>query len=112
MIQIIQRLPSPHNRPQQPGQCHLEQFDLERRRKRMKFVKIDSQLVTLKEDNYNSNFHTELEAPGLPIPIETPQSFKRWLPLITRSQRISAIQTLTLTPPQSRLILSASQVSL
>ena len=80
----------------------------------MKIVKIRSEDVDSNPDSYNSNFHTELEAPGLPIPSETPQSFLRWLPLITRSQTIppTSIQHIILTPPQTQLILDASQASL
>lgn len=80
----------------------------------MKIVKIRSEDVDSNPDSYNSNFHTELEAPGLPIPSETPQSFLRWLPLITRSQAIppTSIQHIILTPPQTQLILDASQASL
>ncbi|KAH7419380.1 hypothetical protein BKA64DRAFT_650670 [Cadophora sp. MPI-SDFR-AT-0126] len=80
----------------------------------MKLVKIRSEDVDSDPDAYNSNFHTELEAPGLPIPSETPQSFSRWLPLITRSQAIppTSIKHITLTPPQTQLILDASQASL
>ncbi|KAK0128501.1 hypothetical protein ONS95_000473 [Cadophora gregata] len=80
----------------------------------MKLVKIRSDDVDSDPEAYNSNFHTELEAPGLPITSETPQSFLRWLPLIIRSQAIppASIQHMTLTPPQTQLILDASQASL
>lgn len=82
--------------------------------KKMKLVKIDSALVAANEDNYNSNFHTEDEAPGDSIPTEVPQSFKRWLPLIARSQDIpqERIQTITLTNTQAQLIIDASRSSL
>ncbi|PVH89552.1 hypothetical protein DL98DRAFT_579343 [Cadophora sp. DSE1049] len=80
----------------------------------MKLVKIRSGDVDSDPDAYNSTFHTEVEAPGLPIPSETPQSFIRWLPLVIRSQAIpsTSIQHITLTPPQTQLILDASQASL
>ncbi|KAH7342654.1 hypothetical protein BKA65DRAFT_552268 [Rhexocercosporidium sp. MPI-PUGE-AT-0058] len=80
----------------------------------MKLVKISSEHVDSSPGAYNSNFHTDIEAPNLPIPSESPQSFIRWLPLITRSQGMptSSIQHITLTPPQTQLILDASQASL
>ena len=80
----------------------------------MKIVKIRSKDVDSDPDFYNSNFHTELEAPSLSIPSETPQSFLRWLSLVTRSQAIppTSIQHIILTPPQTQLILDASQASL
>ncbi|KAH6724274.1 hypothetical protein BKA61DRAFT_535769 [Leptodontidium sp. MPI-SDFR-AT-0119] len=80
----------------------------------MKLIKILSEQVDTNPDAYNSNFHTEIEAPGLSVPSEVPQSLLRWLPLIARSQAIPAtsIQHITLTPPQTQLILDASQASL
>lgn len=80
----------------------------------MKLGKVDSKDVDEHPENYNSFFHTALEAPDLIIPTETPQHFSRWLPLISRSQRISPhlIQTITLTPTQGRLLISAAQASI
>lgn len=81
---------------------------------KMKLVKIDSTLVAENEEDYNSNFHTYDEARGEPIPSEIPQSFKRWLPLIARSQNIppERIQTIILTKAQAQLIIDASRSSL
>ncbi|CZR66002.1 uncharacterized protein PAC_15902 [Phialocephala subalpina] len=81
---------------------------------KLKLVKIDSALVAANEENYNSNFHTEAEAPGEFIPTEVPQSFERWLPLIVRSQNIplERVQTITLTNAQAQLIIDASRSSL
>ncbi|KUJ21581.1 uncharacterized protein LY89DRAFT_681045 [Mollisia scopiformis] len=80
----------------------------------MRLVKIDSALVAANEENYNSYFHTEAEAPGESIPSEVPQSFKRWLPLIAKSQNISLeqIQITNITSKQARFILEAAQSSL
>ncbi|KAG4432829.1 hypothetical protein IFR05_011694 [Cadophora sp. M221] len=80
----------------------------------MKLVKISSEQVDVDPDAYNSKFHTDIEAPGLPVPSEVPQSFLRWLPLIARSQTIptTSVQHITLTPQQTQLILDASQASL
>ncbi|KAL2071930.1 hypothetical protein VTL71DRAFT_13165 [Oculimacula yallundae] len=80
----------------------------------MRLVTIPSSDVDLNPDSYNSNFHTLLDAPDLPVPDETPQAFSRWLPLIASSQNISSstIQIITLTPPQTQLILDASSSSL
>ena len=80
----------------------------------MRLVKINSALVAANEEDYNSNFHAEAEAPGELLPSETPQSFKRWLPLIAEFQNISfeRIQTINLTKTQTRFILEAAQSSL
>ncbi|CZT04202.1 uncharacterized protein RAG0_10744 [Rhynchosporium agropyri] len=80
----------------------------------MELVQIPFKEVDLHPDFYNSNFHTSVEAPNLPIPTEKPQSFIRWLLLTASSQSIpwSSIQIITLTPAQSELILSASLASL
>ncbi|KAE8446279.1 hypothetical protein EG329_012365 [Mollisiaceae sp. DMI_Dod_QoI] len=80
----------------------------------MKLVRISSALVSANEENYNSNFHTASEAPGLGVPSELPQSFARWLPLILRSRNIplELIQTFILTTQDARLILDASKSSL
>lgn len=77
-------------------------------------VIVDSKEVDANESNYNSNFHTEKEAPHHTIPSEIPQSFKRWLPLISKSQNIpsATIQTITLSPSQGRLLIEAAQTSL
>ncbi|KAF8847168.1 hypothetical protein BDZ45DRAFT_709774 [Acephala macrosclerotiorum] len=66
--------------------------------KKLKLVKINSALVAANEENYNSNFHTENEAPGEPIPTEDiPQE---------------SIQTTNLTNAQAQLIIDASRSSL
>lgn len=80
----------------------------------MQLVILDSREVEVNEEKYNSNFHTEKEAPHLTIPSEIPQSLKRWLPLISKSQNIpeTLIQTITLSASQGRLLLEAAQSSL
>ncbi|KND86606.1 hypothetical protein TOPH_08729 [Tolypocladium ophioglossoides CBS 100239] len=54
------------------------------------------------------------EAPGLERPSEAPYSFKRWLPLIMPSRNISptALQTVTLSAAQAKLLVIASQGSI
>lgn len=66
--------------------------------------------VEANPQDYNSSFHTALEAPGLVVPTEDPQTVSRWLPLIARSQGIapSAIQIITLTRSQAALLHQAS----
>jgi hypothetical protein len=80
----------------------------------MKIVKIDSKDVDEHPENYNSYFHTAIEAPDFPIPTEIPQYYTRWLPLISQSQLIppQLIHTFALTPTQGRLLLSATQASI
>ncbi|KAH8803091.1 hypothetical protein F5884DRAFT_495874 [Xylogone sp. PMI_703] len=80
----------------------------------MKLVVVDAHLVDENQDDYDSNFHSVEEAPGLEIPNEKASHFKRWLPLILRSQNIdpNKIQTISLSPSQARLLLAASQSSL
>jgi hypothetical protein len=81
---------------------------------KLKLIKIDAKDVENNPDNYNSHFHTAEEAPGFPVPTETPQQYSRWLPLIFSSQRIPSdlIQTLSLTPAQGQLLLEAAGASL
>jgi len=80
----------------------------------MKIVKIDSKDVDEHPENYNSYFHTAIEAPDFSIPTEIPQHYTRWLPLISQSQLIppQLIHTFALTPTQGRLLLSAAQASI
>ncbi|KAK3990491.1 hypothetical protein QBC44DRAFT_341830 [Cladorrhinum sp. PSN332] len=62
---------------------------------------------------FNSNFHTAEEGPGLPIPSNAPTSFERWLPLIMRSQRLDddALQVVSLSAAQVRLLVQAAGAS-
>jgi hypothetical protein len=80
----------------------------------LKLIRSNAVDVSARPENYNSSFHTAEEAPDLPIPTETPQSYSRWLPLIATSQRIPSdrIQTLNLTRAQDQLLLDEAQVSL
>jgi hypothetical protein len=80
----------------------------------IQLVEIDSKDVSEHPENYNSFFHTALEAPDLSVPTETPQHFSRWLPLISQSQHIPTqlIQAITLSPSQGRLLITAAQASL
>lgn len=82
----------------------------------MNLVIVDAKHVeseTEEGGRYNSNFHTEAEAPGLQIPELKPYSYKRWLPLIAQSRGIStsSAQIITISPSQGRLIVSASRAS-
>ncbi|KAI0541586.1 hypothetical protein GGR58DRAFT_433893 [Xylaria digitata] len=64
---------------------------------------------------FNTSFHTEREAPDLPIrPSEKPYSFKRWLPLILRSRGLASsdLQTVTFPLAQARLLLQVADASL
>ncbi|OIW29405.1 hypothetical protein CONLIGDRAFT_324718 [Coniochaeta ligniaria NRRL 30616] len=63
---------------------------------------------------FNTCFHTLEEAPDLIQPSEGPYSFKRWLKLIlsTRNVDLSAVQTITLSRPQTRLLLDTADGSL
>lgn len=86
----------------------------------LRLVKVDYDDVkqAITEPNqreFNTFFHTLEEAPDITdIPSEAPYSFKRWLPLIlsTRSIPPAAVQTVTLSRPQARLLLDAAEGSL
>lgn len=80
----------------------------------LKLLKIPVSEIEAHPDHYNSNFHTALEAPGLPIPTDAPQHHSRFLPLISKSQSIplSEIQILTLNPAEATVLLSAAKSSL
>ncbi|KAK5630661.1 hypothetical protein RRF57_006376 [Xylaria bambusicola] len=64
---------------------------------------------------FNTAFHTVHEAPDFPTrPSEKPYSFKRWLPVILRSRRLapSDAQIITLSQPQTRLLLRVAEASI
>ncbi|KAI0548163.1 hypothetical protein F4679DRAFT_328056 [Xylaria curta] len=64
---------------------------------------------------FNTSFHTEREAPGLPTrPSEKPYSFKRWLPLILRSRGLASsdAQIITFSLAQARLLLQVADASI
>lgn len=85
----------------------------------MKLVQIDYQEVATDcknpdvAQNFNTSFHTTKEA-DLPRPEETPYSFGRWLPLIleTRNLEPSQAQVISLSPAQTRLLLTAASASI
>lgn len=62
---------------------------------------------------FNTNFHTVAEAPGFPIPTNTPYSFERWLPLILSSRGLSesSVQIVALSRPQVIVLLHASEAA-
>ncbi|KAK1759103.1 hypothetical protein QBC47DRAFT_371070 [Echria macrotheca] len=62
---------------------------------------------------FNSNFHTLQEAPDLCIPSNAPTAFERWIPLIMRSRGLpeNALQVVSLSPAQVRLIIEAAGAS-
>ena len=80
----------------------------------MQLIKISSADVEANPSSYNSTFHTALEFPSLVAPSELPTFYSRFLALICHFQDIppTAVQTLALTPSQSRLLLDASKASL
>lgn len=63
---------------------------------------------------FNTAFHTEEEAPGFERPSEAPYSFKRWLPVILQSRKLtsSAVQVVRLTVSQTRLLIQACDASI
>ncbi|KAF7552328.1 hypothetical protein G7Z17_g4415 [Cylindrodendrum hubeiense] len=63
--------------------------------------------------NVNTNFHTAEEAPDLAIPTNVPYSYDRWLPLVLRSRGLlaSAVQTVSLTRAQVRVVVEAAGAS-
>lgn len=79
-----------------------------------KLVTISAVDVSTNEQNYNSYFHTAVEAPHLSPPDERPYAYSTWLPLVASTQHIplSSIQIITLSASQTRLLLSAQKSSL
>lgn len=64
---------------------------------------------------FNTSLHSEHEAPDLPTrPSEAPYSFKRWLPLILRSQGLapSDVQVVTFSRAQAQLLLQVADASI
>ncbi|KAG7289387.1 hypothetical protein NEMBOFW57_005757 [Staphylotrichum longicolle] len=99
----------------------------------MKFVKLNTTLITAALHDhettgtpvpFNSSFHPASDAPDLRRPIDTPYSFKRWLPLILSTRhthhehdsdeqiQCPALQTVRLTLAQTRLLHAATDASL
>lgn len=69
----------------------------------------------LEPTNFNTSFHTQDEAPDVPSQAsERPCRFKRWLPLILRNRGLppTAVQTVTLSRAQARLMLEVVEASL
>jgi hypothetical protein len=81
---------------------------------KMKLVIIDHKDVEAHSENYNSYFHSSIEAPSLLIPDESPYAYNLWLPLIARSRKIpeNLIQTITLSASQCRILIQASKASI
>ncbi|PTB66226.1 hypothetical protein BBK36DRAFT_1200408 [Trichoderma citrinoviride] len=63
---------------------------------------------------FNTNFHTEADAPGFPIPSNKPFNYGIWLPLILRSRQIPAsnLQVVILRRPQIELLVKAAAASI
>jgi hypothetical protein len=86
----------------------------------LQLVKVDyddvkQALMEPDQREFNTSFHSLEEAPDLKtIPSEAPYSFKRWLPLILSTRNIppTAVQTITLSRPQARLLLDTAEGSL
>lgn len=84
------------------------------------FVKIPSTAVKHDVDtnsrakHFNTAFHTADEAPGFERPSEAPYSFKRWLPVVLKSRNLStsALQVVSLTTSQTRLLIQACDASI
>ncbi|KAH8909197.1 hypothetical protein BR93DRAFT_536731 [Coniochaeta sp. PMI_546] len=86
---------------------------------RCKLIRIDynevkQALAKPIQRDFNTSFHTLEEATDLIEPSEDPYSFKRWLTLIlsTRNANLSAVQIITLSRSQTRLLLDAAEGSL
>src|SRR3569833_299507 len=86
---------------------------------KMKFTIVDFQEVRRDLDsgppstNFNTNFHTEAEAPNLPTPLDSPYSFDRWLPLILQSRGLDAsdLQVISLSRKLVSVLVHASAAS-
>ncbi|KAL7791495.1 hypothetical protein V8C37DRAFT_381874 [Trichoderma ceciliae] len=64
--------------------------------------------------NFNTNFHTAEEAPNLPIPSNKPYNYEVWLPLILKSRSISlsALQVISLSRAQIKVLVNAAAASI
>ncbi len=73
------------------------------------YAVVQADLDTGAPTDFNTSFHTAEEAPDLKFPSGAPYSYERWLPLILRSRGLSpsAVQKITFTPAQVRLLLEA-----
>lgn len=78
------------------------------------YKKVEQALANPAQREFNTSFHSTEEAPGLNRPSEDPYSFKRWLGLIlsTRDIALQAVQAITLSRSQARLLLDAAEGSL
>jgi hypothetical protein len=77
------------------------------------FAQVQADINTGATTLFNTSFHTADEAPELPIPLDTPTHFARWLPLILRSRGLSpsALQTVHFTRAQATVLLRAAAAS-
>lgn len=75
------------------------------------YAQVSSSLTKQHPTDFNTSFHTAAEVPDLWLPSELSYSFKRWLPLILRSQCFPPESLLTITLPkaQAKLLLKAAE---
>ncbi|KAH8879545.1 hypothetical protein GQ53DRAFT_738482 [Thozetella sp. PMI_491] len=78
------------------------------------FAEVRADLDTGVPTQFNTSFHTEAEAPDKTFPLAEPYSYLRWLPLILRSRSLSlaAVQTVTFSTSQARMLLEACEGSI
>lgn len=78
------------------------------------YNEVEQALANPAQREFNTSFHSAEEAPGLNKPSEDAYSFKRWLGLIlsTRGIALQAVQAITLSRSQARLLLDAAEGSL
>ncbi len=83
-------------------------------KKNMEHAIVQADIDTGAPSEFNTSFHTQEEAPDLDFPAGTPYSYERWLPLILQSRGLppSAVQKVTFTPAQARLLLEACKGSI
>jgi len=85
---------------------------------KLRLVKISSahvnQSIDANSKDYNTGFHSEIEAPHLEEPEESPTDLCHWLPLIARTRGIpiSSIPVISLSRQQGALIVAAAKSSI
>ena len=83
-------------------------------KKNIEHAKVQADIDTGAPSEFNTSFHNKEEAPDLDFPAGPPYSYERWLRLILRSRGLppSAVQKVTFTPAQARLLLEACKGSI
>ncbi|KAK1531679.1 hypothetical protein CPAR01_11328, partial [Colletotrichum paranaense] len=77
------------------------------------YAQVQADISTGHPTQFNTSFHSDIDAPDLRKISNSPYSYKRWLTLILQSRDLSpsAVQQVSLTDSQTRLLLQACNAS-